>query len=362
VLGNESEALRMARSELDKLINEAKAEGDQGKEEGAGSKESKADREAKVAAGKGDKPGEKGKDGKGQTADAKGKGDKPGQDGKGDGAKTANAKGDKPGQDGKGQEKDGKGDVAEGQDKDGKGDQPGKDGEGKGKMASASQGERGAGEGEGQGEKPGDKGDGKGEGNGDGNGDWKGQMAAASEPGEGKAGGEGKDGQPGAKGKGKNGKSDGSASRQASASSKGGQRGGQHAGNEQAGGGDWFFDEASEARDDSPITGDRYDVWSDRLRNLEEMLSNPELRNEAATVLDRARHLRSEFQRAALAPSADHLNSRIVSPLVELRDKVTEELARREGKNPLSPVDRDPVPEAYRELVQKYYEQLGAGK
>ena len=358
VLGNESEALRMARSELDKLINEAKAEGDQGKEGGAGSKESKADSDAKVAAGKGDKPGEKGTDGKDQTADAKGKGDKPGQNGsgdtKGDEAKTADAKGDKPGQGAKGQTKDGKGEVAEGEGKDGNGEQADKEGEGQGKMASASQGEKGDGEGkgEGQGEKPGEKGEGKGEG--------KGQMAAASESGE----GEGEGGPPGAKGQGQDGKSDDSASRQASASSKGGQhkRGGQRAANDQGGGGDWFFDEASEVRDDSPITGDRYDVWSDRLRNLEEMLSNPELRNEAATVLDRARHLRSEFQRAALAPSADHLNSRIISPLVELRDKVTEELARREGKNPLSPVDRDPVPEAYRELVQKYYEQLGAGK
>ena len=62
------------------------------------------------------------------------------------------------------------------------------------------------------------------------------------------------------------------------------------------------------------------------------------------------------------APAVEHLNTRIVAPLVELRDKVTEELARKEGKNPLAPVDRDPVPEAYRELVQKYYEQLGAGK
>jgi hypothetical protein len=53
---------------------------------------------------------------------------------------------------------------------------------------------------------------------------------------------------------------------------------------------------------------------------------------------------------------------RILNPLVELRGKVTEELARKEGKNPLAPLDRDPVPEQYRELVQKYYEQLGAGK
>ena len=45
-----------------------------------------------------------------------------------------------------------------------------------------------------------------------------------------------------------------------------------------------------------------------------------------------------------------------------VRDRVNEELARHESKNPLAPLDRDPVPARYRELVRRYYTELGAGK
>ena len=49
----------------------------------------------------------------------------------------------------------------------------------------------------------------------------------------------------------------------------------------------------------------------------------------------------------------------IFKPLVELRSKVMEELARRESKDLLVPIDRDPVPARYAELVRRYYEELG---
>jgi hypothetical protein len=42
-----------------------------------------------------------------------------------------------------------------------------------------------------------------------------------------------------------------------------------------------------------------------------------------------------------------------------LRERVQEELARRESKDALVPIDRDPVPSRYSELVRRYYEQLG---
>ncbi len=49
----------------------------------------------------------------------------------------------------------------------------------------------------------------------------------------------------------------------------------------------------------------------------------------------------------------------IAGPLVELRSRVSEELARRESKEALVPIDRDPVPTRYSELVRRYYEELG---
>ncbi|MBB5035808.1 hypothetical protein [Prosthecobacter dejongeii] len=126
-------------------------------------------------------------------------------------------------------------------------------------------------------------------------------------------------------------------------------------------GGAFFFDETAEQTDRSPLTGSGYQEWADRLRNVEELLTQPQLRNEAAKVLDNARALRIDHERNNLAPQSDHLGMCITQPLVELRNRVAEELARRDPANPTVPVDRDPVPPAFRDLVKRYYQELGHG-
>jgi hypothetical protein len=123
-----------------------------------------------------------------------------------------------------------------------------------------------------------------------------------------------------------------------------------------------FFDDAKEQPDKSVFTGDGYERWSDRLRNVEELLNNPELRNEAAKILDRARELRVNLKRSNEAPQVSYLNQRITAPLIELRDRVTEELSKKHSGKNLAPVDRDPVPAEFRDLVKRYYKELGAGK
>ncbi|TDU71263.1 hypothetical protein EI77_02385 [Prosthecobacter fusiformis] len=127
------------------------------------------------------------------------------------------------------------------------------------------------------------------------------------------------------------------------------------------GGGAFFFDETAEHPDRSPLTGEGYDQWADRLRNVEELLNQPDLRNEAAKVLDNARAMRIDHKRNNQAPQSDHLSMRITQPLVELRNRVAEELAKRDTDNPMVPVDRDPVPPAFRDLVKRYYKELGNG-
>lgn len=130
------------------------------------------------------------------------------------------------------------------------------------------------------------------------------------------------------------------------------------------GGGDngMFFDAPGQIEDASPLTGSGFDRWVDRLRGVEESLSQPELRNEAARVMDNARAMRTEYRRNNMAPQAGSIVARITQPLAELRDRVTEELAKRDAGNSLAPVDRDPVPQPYRDLVRRYYSELGAGK
>jgi hypothetical protein len=95
---------------------------------------------------------------------------------------------------------------------------------------------------------------------------------------------------------------------------------------------------------------------------VEELLNNPELRNDAAKILDRARELRVNLKRSNEAPQVSYLNQRITAPLVELRDRVAEELSKKDSGKNLAPVDRDPVPAEFRDLVKRYYKELGAGK
>jgi hypothetical protein len=108
-----------------------------------------------------------------------------------------------------------------------------------------------------------------------------------------------------------------------------------------------------------PLTGRDYRQWSDRLRDVEEMLNEPELRNDVAEVRDRARAIRAEFTRHGKEPQWNLVTQQITHPLVELRNRISEELAKLESKEPMVPIDRDPVPGRYAELVRRYYENLG---
>ena len=107
------------------------------------------------------------------------------------------------------------------------------------------------------------------------------------------------------------------------------------------------------------MTGERFVEWSDQLRSVEEMLDDPRLRAEAARIRELAKGVRAEFKRHSLEPKWDIVRSQIRAPLAELRNRVTEELARRDVKNALVPIDRDPVPVKFNEQVRKYYEVLG---
>jgi hypothetical protein len=189
------------------------------------------------------------------------------------------------------------------------------------------------------------------------------QEGKAGQSGEGQAQGQSPSGQPGQQGNaGQSGQvAQGGQRNAAGGDRRGGQREAGGGGGADEGG--WFFNDNTEiAQNDSPITGAGYDQWSDRLRRVEEALTSPELRSQAARVLDNAREMRTEWRRNDRAPQSDTVNMHIVKPLVELRDRVAEELARRESKNPLAPLDRDPVPHRYRELVRQYYKELGEGK
>ncbi|UCG58661.1 MAG: hypothetical protein JSU70_03935, partial [Phycisphaerales bacterium] len=108
-----------------------------------------------------------------------------------------------------------------------------------------------------------------------------------------------------------------------------------------------------------PLTGDDYTQWSDRLRDVEEILSEQDLRDEAARVRERARATRAEFKRHGKEPQWDLVRQQIMDPLVELREHVSDKLAQLQSDEALVRIDRDPVPDRFSELVRRYFENLG---
>ena len=109
---------------------------------------------------------------------------------------------------------------------------------------------------------------------------------------------------------------------------------------------------------DRPLTGGSFREWSDRMRNVEEMLTTSELRSQAAVIRDRARLERIEISRHSKQPNQELVRTSVYGPLLELQQQIAEELARRNPDKSLVPIDREPVPEKYSRMVKEYYEQL----
>jgi hypothetical protein len=137
--------------------------------------------------------------------------------------------------------------------------------------------------------------------------------------------------------------------------------GGPGGGNPRTGGLDRLLD-GSNRRPGGPIAGEGFRQWSDRMRDVEELIDDPELRSGVARVRDRVRGEREEIKRHAREPDWKKLQDLVVEPLAELRQRVAEEVRRRESPDALVPIDRDPVPPQFAEGVRRYYERLGSGR
>jgi len=111
-----------------------------------------------------------------------------------------------------------------------------------------------------------------------------------------------------------------------------------------------------------PITGNNYAAWSEQLRDVESVLDSPDLRNQLATVRDRVGAYRTAYRNGRRIPPPLAVRDELLLPLGQVQVWVNEELARQEHSDSLVPLDRDPVPENYSELVRKYYEKLGSAQ
>jgi len=313
VLGNEADALRAARAEVDALKKDleheiASARPDLAQTSPADKGEQKSGNSEQAPQDGKKQPGKDGKETTQQSPDGEQNG-KDGQKGSGQKKSDGEKKSDKPAGDQTAQA-DGKGDG------NGKPGQPGKAG---GEQAGAKPQQGGSSPGESAGH----------------------QSATAQQGGKG-----GNNGATAQRNASTGGQRDAGRLRQLAGNAGGGGNGG--------GGATGEFD--------GPLTGDRFVEWSDRLRNVEEMVDDPNLRAEIARIRETAKGVRVDFKRNGAEPKWDVVKSKIGKPLAELHDRLTEELARRESKESLVPLDRDPVPPKYAERVRRYYEELGRSR
>ncbi len=111
-----------------------------------------------------------------------------------------------------------------------------------------------------------------------------------------------------------------------------------------------------------PITGENYAQWADRLRTVEQLIDDPNLRQQVATIRGRADDLRRAFQRTATPPKWGDVQNNVLVPLNQVRAEIAKELTRRMQPDTLQPADRDPVPAKFADAVSSYFEALGAAK
>ena len=111
-----------------------------------------------------------------------------------------------------------------------------------------------------------------------------------------------------------------------------------------------------------PILGHDFANWADRMRDVEQVVDSVELRNRLAAAREHIAAFRAEYRLHGRKPPAEVVKVQVLDPMTEVRVQLQEDLARLENARSLVPLDHDPVPDNYSELVRKYYEKLGGGQ
>ncbi len=108
-----------------------------------------------------------------------------------------------------------------------------------------------------------------------------------------------------------------------------------------------------------PLTGTDFRSWADQLREVEELLEDPELRHSVSKIRDRARAMRAEFRRHGTEPQWDLVESGLLEEMTNLQRRILQEITVLTSDRSLAPIDREPVPEVFDTIVKEYYELLG---
>ncbi len=120
---------------------------------------------------------------------------------------------------------------------------------------------------------------------------------------------------------------------------------------------------SADANDNGPLTGTEYSNWVDSLRDVEELVSDPEMKGEVKRIREAAREVRVDYKRHSREPQWSLVRELIANPIEQLREKVQEELLRKSSeRSAIVPIDHDPVPSKYQQQQDRYYENLGGAK
>jgi hypothetical protein len=114
--------------------------------------------------------------------------------------------------------------------------------------------------------------------------------------------------------------------------------------------------------EEGPITGNAFRAFAERLRDVEDLIDDTRLRNQAAGVRDNVRSLRADYRASGQRPTTALLQQQVLVPLTELRTRLAEQLTRIERGDKLVPLDRDPIPSRYTDLVRRYWKSLSEGR
>jgi hypothetical protein len=69
-----------------------------------------------------------------------------------------------------------------------------------------------------------------------------------------------------------------------------------------------------------------------------------------------------ETKRHSKEPEWDIVREFVSEPLERLQQDVARELLKRQSREALVPIDRQPVPPGFERAVREYYERLGGGE
>ncbi|HAN97401.1 MAG TPA: hypothetical protein DCQ98_08215 [Planctomycetaceae bacterium] len=112
----------------------------------------------------------------------------------------------------------------------------------------------------------------------------------------------------------------------------------------------------------SPLVGDDFRDWSERLEDVESLIPSGPLRDEATRIRERAELMRRDYLRHSLPPDEATIGTAIAEPLERLTLEIAAERRRLEGKDAAVRLDRDEIPQRFEDQVRRYFERLGAGR